>query len=364
MSDSVAEHIAALHDADWEVREDAALALGALQDPRGVLPLIHALKDSDRAVRQAAISSLTSLGHAAVEPLGVALQDPNVTVQESAASILVHIADHRVVDPLMTALLSPNWIVRMYAAQALGRVTVPHAVNALIMLLQDPVQAVRDAAMTALQAMRDQAVPLLLEALAHQDWHVRLRTVEALGILKSQTAVPALLDHLNQEPDTAVRQDMIRALGEIGDVRAVPPLLALLDDRRVKRQVIDALGKLGDPAPIPALIHIIQSLAPQEYEDRVSACTDQRYQEELPIVIAAVHALARLGVPDALPVLIHALRITLIRSEAAKALVMFGKAAVPALIQVFKTEQDENIRYHVQDTLAQLGWRPGQIRLS
>ncbi|RMH32249.1 MAG: HEAT repeat domain-containing protein [Nitrospirae bacterium] len=364
MSDSVAEHIAALHDADWGIREDAALALGTLGDPRGISPLIQALNDSDRAVRQAAISSLTKLGQAAVEPLGMALEDPNLIVQESAASILVHIADHRVVDPLMTALLSPNWIVRMYAAQALGRLTVPQAIDTLILLLQDKVKAVRDAAITALQAMREQAVPRLLDTLAHQDWSVRLRTVEALAILKPRTAVPALLDRLHQEPDTAVRQDIIRALGEIGDASAVRPLLALLHDPRVKTQVIDALGKLGDPAPIPALIDIVQDLTPQDYEDRVSACTDRRYQEELPVAIAAVHALARLGVPDTLPVLIQALRLTPIRSEAAKALILFGKAAVPSLIQMLKTEQDENIRYHVKETLAQLGWRPGQIRLA
>ena len=40
MADSVAEHIAALGDQDWGVREDAAAALGPLADPRSV----HAIR--------------------------------------------------------------------------------------------------------------------------------------------------------------------------------------------------------------------------------------------------------------------------------------------------------------------------------
>jgi len=62
MADSVAEHIAALDDEDWGVREDAAVALGQFSDPRSVQPLIRALRDSDHAVRVAATSSLNALG--------------------------------------------------------------------------------------------------------------------------------------------------------------------------------------------------------------------------------------------------------------------------------------------------------------
>ena len=62
MTDSVAEHISALDDEDWGVREDAAVALGRLGDPRSVQPLIRTLGDSDRAVREAATAALKSLG--------------------------------------------------------------------------------------------------------------------------------------------------------------------------------------------------------------------------------------------------------------------------------------------------------------
>ena len=121
MSDSVTEHIAALDDEDWGVREDAAAALGQFGDPRSVQPLIRALRDSDRAVRVAATSSLTALGQPAVLSLGFCLHDPNLHVQEAAASILAMIADDQVFEPLLSALLNPNWIVRMSAAKGCPR---------------------------------------------------------------------------------------------------------------------------------------------------------------------------------------------------------------------------------------------------
>ena len=109
MTDSVAEHIAALNDEDWSVREDAATALGSFSDPRSIQPLIRALKDSDRAVRIAALAALTAIGDPAILPLGHCLQDPDANVQESAASILAAIGNHQVVEPLIAALLNANW---------------------------------------------------------------------------------------------------------------------------------------------------------------------------------------------------------------------------------------------------------------
>ena len=122
MADSVAEHIAALDDEDWGIREDAAVALGQFNDPRSVQPLIRLLRDSDRAVREAAAASLTTLGQPAVLSLGFCLNDPNLQVQEVAASILGTIADEQVFEPLLSALLNPNWIVRMSAAKGLARI--------------------------------------------------------------------------------------------------------------------------------------------------------------------------------------------------------------------------------------------------
>jgi len=363
MSDSVAEHIAALKDHDWGIREESALALGECGDPRGVSPLIEMLKDSDRAVREAATSSLTTIGEPAVLPLGTCLQDPNFTIQEMAASILAAIGDNRVIDPLIGALLSPDWIVRMYAARALARIRAPEAVETLVLLLQDTVKAVREEAASAIVALGEKSIPSLLKALDNPDWRVRLRVVEAMGMVKLPFAIEPLLSLLSHDPDTAVRQDAARALGEIGDRRAVPGLLTALDQTKIRTPVIEALGNIGDPQAIPALVTIINGLMTADYEGRLSACQDDRYKQDLVPIETAVKALASIGDVCVIPTLLKALRSTLLRAEAAEALAILGQPAIPHLLTILKTDHDENIHYHVRETLSRIGWRPGRIKL-
>ncbi len=363
MVDSVAEHIAALKDEDWGIREDAAMALGESRDPRGVSPLIEALRDSDRAVKTAATSALTAIGGPAVVDLSYCLQDPDLSVQEAAASILSEIADERVLEPLESALLSQDWVVRMHAARAVGRLGHSRSVETLVLLLQDKVPAVRDEAIAALVSMGESAVEPLVVALEDQDWRVRLRATEALCVVKSPTAVEPLVGLLQRDPDTAVRQEAARALGQIGDESAVDALLGVVEEPRLQVRVIEALGRIGDRRVLPLLFRLIGELKTSDYEDRTPACEDNRYEQDLASVEEAIRALARIHDEEAIPLLVTALQSTLIRNEASEALVQFGQKAIAPLVSRLQREQDENIRYHIKETLTQLGWNPKRVRL-
>ncbi len=363
MTDSVVEHIAALDDEDWGVREDAAVALGHLADPRSVQPLIRTLRDSDRAVREAATASLTALGKPAVLSLGFCLQDPNLQVQESAACILANIADEQVYDSLLSALMNPNWIVRMSAAKGLARIQNPDALDTLILLLQDKVPAVREEAGRAIQAMGEPSIPKLIACLENPNWKVRLRAVEALGFLRPAAAVPQLIRVVADDPDTAVRQDAVKTLGLIGDPTPIPLLLDSLTVPSLQIPAIEALGNIRSEEATPNLIALVKSLPAEAYEDRMEGCTDPKYKEELPPLEAAVKALAKIGDPQAIPTLMEALHSTLLRQEAADALTQFGKAAIVPLQKLLKTTKNDNLRRHVLESLSRLGWRPGQIRL-
>ena len=114
-----------------------------------------------------------------------------------------------------------------------------------MLLLQDKVPAVRDDAVAALVSIGEPAVEPLVEALANQDWRIRLRATEALCVLKSPTAVKPLVALLERDPDTAVRQEAARALGLIGDPAAVDALLGVVEDPRLQVRVIEALGRIG-----------------------------------------------------------------------------------------------------------------------
>ncbi len=360
MGDPVSEHIAALQDKDWAIREEAATILGGLKDPRAVCPLVSILRDRDRSVREAAIGALTSIGEPSVTAVGACLADPELSVQEAASAVLASIADGRVRDPLIRALRSHDWIVRMHAAKALGRIQEPDSVPALIPLLQDKVKAVREEVSRALAAIGEAAIPALLEALRHEEWLVRLHAVEALGKTKSHQAVEPLLSTLFNDADSAIREDAVRALGEIGDSKAVEFLFAAMKEPGLRTLAVEALGRIGDRRAVPRLIEVVTGTNPPEVTRAVAGCGDQ-WNEEIMTRGAAVRALGAIGDEAALPSLVAALEPTFTRAEAAAALAKFGSKVIPLLLPLLAGPRDENIRYHVRETLALVGWRPNRI---
>lgn len=360
MADSVSEQIAALSDDDWAVREEAAILLGTLKDPRAVVPLTRALRDADRAVREAAIGALSSIGEPSVPALGICLADAALHVQEAASAILASIADARVFEPLVAALGSHDWIVRMHAAKALGRIGDSEAVAALMPLLQDKVKAVREEASGALAAIGGAAVTALVHALQHDDWLVRLHAVEALGKLKSPDAVDPLLRALFNDRDSSVREDVVRALGAIGDARAVDYLVAAMKEPSLRLLAVEALGHIGDPRTVPLLRRIVEGAPQGEPSRSVAACADG-WTDEMAVMGMAARALGMIADRDAIPSLLIALRNTVTRAEAAAALAKFGPAVIPTLLPLLSAEQDENVRYHVRETLSAVGWRPGRV---
>ena len=360
MADAVAEQIAALKDEDWAVREEAATMLGTLRDPRAVVPLVSVLRDGDRAVRDAAIAALLTIGEPAVITLGACLSDPVLSVQELASSVLATIADARVLTPLIAALKSPDWIVRMHAAKALGRIQDPGAVGSLVPLLQDKVKAVREEASTALAAIGEAALSSLLAALTHAEWLMRLHAVEALGKTRSPEAVDPLLSVLFNDRDRAVREDSIRALGQIGDARAVEFLITAMKEPGLRPLAVEALGRIGDRCAVPVLIAVLEKVDRPEISRPIDGCGDQWDEERLTLG-EAVRALGAIRDEAAIPSLMKALRYTVTRAEAADALTRFGSSVIAPLLAVLARESDDNIRYHVKDTLAKVGWRAGRV---
>jgi HEAT repeat protein len=360
MADTVAEQIAALEDEDWAIREEAATMLGTFRDPRAVGPLVSMLRDRDRAVRDAAIGALLAIGESAVMPLGACLSDPELTVQELASSVLATIADARVLTQLMAALSSPDWIVRMHAAKALGRIRDPEAVGPLVGLLQDKVKAVREEASTALAAIGDAALSSLLAALTHGEWLVRLHAVEALGKTRSPEAVLPLLSALFNDQDRAVREDAVRALGQIGDARAVEFLMTVMKEPGLRPLAVEALGQIGDRRAVPVLLAVLEGLDRPKVSQPADSCGDH-WNEEMQTLGIAVKALGAIRDEVAIPSLMKALHYTVTRADAADALTGFGGRVIAPLLALLARETDDNIRYHIKETLGRVGWRAGRI---
>lgn len=115
--------IAALQLPQWISRKNAAWALGALDDPRGVSPVTAALQDREAPVRQQAAWALGAMdADSAVQGLIGVLKDTDERVRHQAAWALGAIGDSRATQGLVSALKDTESGVRRQAAWALGAI--------------------------------------------------------------------------------------------------------------------------------------------------------------------------------------------------------------------------------------------------
>jgi HEAT repeat protein len=167
--------LAALDDSDPFVQKSAAEALGEIDDPRGLEPLLKLL-DLRRKV--------------------------SWQVRGAAARALARLKSPRAVPSLVRALNHPDDHVQTCAAEALGRMKARAAVTALCLALLDEKNHSahsRGAVAIALGRIGDaEAVPYLIKALEDSQVYVQRRAVEALAMLKDARAVGPLVDLLKK----------------------------------------------------------------------------------------------------------------------------------------------------------------------
>jgi HEAT repeat protein len=133
------------------LRVEVAKALGKIKDTRAIQPLIDALSYENYNVKERSAEALTEIGEPSVEPLIKLLRAQNTGPQIFAAKILGNIRDPRAVEPLIQNLLlsaadNKAWNFRLEATRALGKIKDPRAVDPLEMMLDDKVSSVREMA--------------------------------------------------------------------------------------------------------------------------------------------------------------------------------------------------------------------------
>ena len=60
-----------------------------------------------------------------------------------------------------------------------------------------------------------------------------------------------------KDDNPLVRRSIIQALGEIGDVRAVQPIVEMLHDEQVRNIAIQALGEIGDVSAVQSIVEML-----------------------------------------------------------------------------------------------------------
>ena len=167
----------------------------------------------------------------AIEELIAALGDAHVRVRETAAFALGQIPDVRSVESLTVALNDPVDNISSQAAWALGEIGDKRAVEPLIGVLNKPnsPNTQRLAPKSLAKLGDDRAVEPLI-GLLKQTYISYIATI--LGNLGDHRAVEPMIELLSADPDSreygnqnpSFRYYTVRALGKLGDLRALPLL--------------------------------------------------------------------------------------------------------------------------------------------
>lgn len=197
------------------------------------------------------------------DPIGVqvtALASSNWKTRWHAAQTLGELGNRRAVKPLLRTLEDSNHWVRIVAAEALGQIRDREATDALVRGLDDSSIWVRRASVTALGQIGDaRAIAPLVERLLgppDREWPEELRDAiaKALGAIGGK-AIQVLIDALGSS-DLWVSCIAARALGQIGDPKAIAPLAALAQRRPswVCSTATQALAHISDVRAVRAAL--------------------------------------------------------------------------------------------------------------
>ena len=266
------QFITFLKDNSTQLKKKAIEAIGKIGDPKTIDYLIGLFNDRDVHIRLSAIEALIKIGNASIEKLLNALKDESEVVRESAVYALGKIMDEETIPRLLPLLSDKNIYVRMAAAQAIANKGVI-AIKTLVNLLKDKNETVREASTYALGEIGDKkTVSYIIEMLSDKDPFVKISAARALGKIGDERAVEPLLKLISEEnafvsmsaanalkelkenvfahllqsltyTNPVIRKSAARALGKIGDERAIIPLiLALWDENEeVTSSVVEAL---------------------------------------------------------------------------------------------------------------------------
>jgi HEAT repeat protein len=233
----VAVRVLELRDRDWRVRRHAAWALGELESPRGVRPLLECLEDESAEVRHVSAWALGEIKHhLAIRPLIERLHDHDPLVREMAVLALGELGHPSAVAPLMEALQQHGALLEP-VYRALGKIkgeqahSLRHTLEQELGLRQQDDEIFIGGLVMVRARQVAPSLPSLAAAVRSDDPSLRRLAAEWLGLQGNERAVDLLLGAL-RDPEPSVRTVAIWALDEINpsrpDLALLVPLLCII----------------------------------------------------------------------------------------------------------------------------------------
>ena len=235
----------ALRNNSAQVRMHAAKLLGRVQAENAVPDLVRLLADPNSYVKNTAIDALNRIGEPATAPV--------LEILDTKARNLIPDEDTGFATEyqyIASAYIDNLWMkkyrigTQSAAIQTLGLLKAAASVQPLIKELAN--EELQNEALAALIEMRGVAVPPMLDALKNGTDEIRVKVADALGQIGDRRAIAPLIDTLNSDPHKEVKASAATGLGNIRARNAVNALTeALSYDDTTATNAAEALGKIG-----------------------------------------------------------------------------------------------------------------------
>ncbi len=339
------------HSADPDARQKAAHAVAS--SPERNLPLMfELLGDRDWRVRKTIVDGFVrDSGRDVIHGLIDSLADnENAGKRNSATEGLLRIGTPAIA-PIVERLGSESEIdVRLSLVNLLGDLRSPEGFDVLIGLQQ-----------------------------REKDINLVSSIVSSLGKYRDAAALPPLVHMLEQQGDLWLKFHIVEALGDIGDRAALPSILPLYADKSLRKPVLEAIGKIADVGTVAfllkiiadeeklnltalrALVQIAEASKPRVIEQVERPFIQRKFRESFPrekieplldhlrstpkreVKAFILKFLGWSSDERALPVLLEYLEEPDSAEVAAQALIDFGPAALPAILEKLRNAEEDEI---------------------
>lgn len=208
------------------------------------------------------------------EVIAHALGSPVDSVRSAALNLLLKLPDQKAAfSRLLMFGESVSAMLRDQLYSEMARSADAWVDHVLAVFKTEKNPALRLQAMNLAKLLKHQRLaPVFLHEMKNGDWMTRYSAMQVLGEMKSQQALPLLVEALNNEESIMAA---VQALDKYRDVRVAKPLLGKLSSAGESAQIeiLKVLRNMGDPRLLPPMAKFLDSSAPKGKAKKAAADT-------------------------------------------------------------------------------------------
>lgn len=210
-----------LKDHDWVVRWCVSEKLGDLGDPKAIKPLLLCLGDKDFHVVKNTYKALLKFGVEIIPSAVQLLGHKHVYIRKQAEQLLLELGELGL-PVLHKEIEKHNWVVSNRMVHIIWQIAKQNSQNTLISVLGNP--------------------------------NVQKNTIILLGMLKSEAAIPHLIQYYSKP---SIRRIILQSIKLIGKDTAFPVIVEALNNSALNEQAKEMCLKIG-PAMLPTIVDALK----------------------------------------------------------------------------------------------------------